>query len=515
MLAAFCRWRAEGGWGVSAVASALSLGALWEDSAAWRLLRAKNAPVIVAVLDAHFGGVERKLPVAELASLVDADVQELRFRAGLELPLSGQAYCEQWRSDGYLVRRPVGRSRQETYELSADAAKVIRFVMGLLKPRRSATQSRLDTIVDRVNKLALETDENVQRRRAALLQERERIDAQLAQLDAGQAPVVDSERALEQVADIVSLAQEIPEDFLRVRSDFEQISKRLHASIINSDAESEDILQDVFAGVDRIGQSPSGRSFSGFYSLLRNPELSEGMQDAIDAILEREFSADLPADERRFLRNLLGDFRQQGQETHTALTSFAHGLQRFVQSQSYQQDRLLKRELDSALGKLDAVFSAFPQPQRLAAPLQLSRVGMRSVARLKLNHPAASLTEPIGLAAAAEAPEVTLEQLRVAVRETEIDFVELVGNVNSVLAAWRAAPADAGAPGGAAPTVADVLARYPATQGIASVVGLLSLACEQGRPRAGGASEEVRWVSKAGCARKARVQALEFYQEVQ
>ena len=489
---------------MSSVSSFQDIGALAQDSAAWRLMRATNAPFVIAVLNEHLGGTQRRLPVAELVSLVEADIEELRFRTGMEFTRSAQAYCEQWRVDGYLIRRPVARTRQETYELSPDAAAVIRFVTSLLKPRRSATQSRLDTIVSRISKLALETDENLEHRRAALMEERARIDEQLAQLETGSLDPIDADRALEQVEDIISLAQEIPEDFLHVRADFERISQRLHASIVNGDDESEDILEDVFAGVDRIGQSPSGRSFKGFYQLLSDQELTDGVQDAIDAILDRDFANDLPADERRFLRSLLRDFRVQSQETQAVLTGFAYALQRFVQSQSYQQDRLLKQQLDRTLGMVHDVFAAQPVTRKADVPFARTAIGIRPISRLKLRHPADSRTEPLELAETEAAPVMTYEQLREAMRESEIDFAELTANVNRVIAGQRRG----------APSVGEVLDAFPATQGVASVVGLLSLAMEQGRARPDAEPETVRWITKEGRPRRARVQTLEFYQEV-
>lgn len=486
---------------------------LSEEDAAWRLIRSNNAPWVITVLNAHLGGTTHKLPVPELVSLVEEDIEELKLRnCDFELNRSAQDYCEQWRRDGYLERHTVPGSRQETYELSRGAATAIRFVMGLLKPRHSATQSRLDTIVDRINKLALETDENVEHRRKALLDERARIDEQLAQLEEGLIEPIADDRAYEQVEDIISLAEEIPEDFLHVRADFEQISKQLHESIINSDAESEEILGDVFAGVDRIGDSPSGRSFKGFYTLLRDQELSEGTQDSIDAILERGFTDDLPSDERSFLRNLLRDFLEQSQETNAVKTRLAYGLQRYVQEQGYQRDRALKQELDRALGMVHGLLEVYSVHQQLPEPLLLSSVSIRPISRLRLHRPSDLRVEPLSLDAGEAPPPMTYEQLREAARETEIDFDELVGNVNEALAWRRKAATPEQLP--ATPSIAEVLVDFPATQGVASVVGLMSLAMEQGRPREGTESETVHWVSRAGYARKANIQVFEFYREV-
>lgn len=57
-----------------------------------------------------------------------------------------------------------------------------------------------------------------------------------------------------------------------------------------------------------------------------------------------------------------------------------------------------------------------------------------------------------------------------------------------------------------------MLAAHPATQGIASVAGLMMLAADQGM-RAGGA-ETVCWRSKSGQMRKARIEKFLFTKEV-
>lgn len=495
---------------MSSVSNALELETLSDQSVAWRLLRAKNAPFVIAELSAHLGGETRRRPVSELVGCVESDLMELRMRADMDLPRSGQEYCEQWRSDGYLLRQLVPHSRIETYELSAGAATAIRFVQDLRHPRRSVTQSRLDTIVNRINKIALETDESVERHRQSLIEERARIDEQLERLEAGVLEPVDPSLALEGLEDVVALAREIPADFLHVRADFADINRQLHASIINGDADSNDILEDVFAGVDSIGQSPSGRSFNGFYALLRDDELLEGVQDSIDAILDREFSQGLPPAERQFLRNLLSDFRDQSRETSAVHTAFARALQHFVQTRSYQQERRLKRELDRALGSMHAALDTQPLRHKMRDPLLLTKVDISSVSKLRLCHPLESRVVPTDLSLTDEAPQRTWAQLREEARETDIDFKELTSNVNQELARGRAD--DGLAP--RAPSVAEVLEAHPATQGAASVVGLLSLAVEQGRPREGAPDEVVQWVTKAGHARSARIATLEFYQEV-
>lgn len=494
---------------MSVSADALKYQKLIDDHGALRLLRAANAPVVLAVLDNHLGGKTRRLPTFELANLVEADLEELRLRTSLELPRSAQAYCDQWRLEGFLVRKPSDQPKVETYELSAASLAALQFVKGLLEPQRVATHSRLSTIVDAIQKLARDTDDDVMRRKASLLAEREALDNALALLDEGIVDILDEERALEQARDIMDISQQIPADFLNVTADFEAINARLHASILNSDEESTRILEDVFAGVNHIQQSPSGRSFNGFFGLLRDPALTESVQAALDDILSRSFASSLKAEERHRLRNLLRDFLARSFEVHDVMTQFAQGLRRYVQEQSYQEQRHLKKLIDQTLALSHKLAATTPLNQNMETRLNLTYVRMRPVSRWQLHDPGLYRSEDKEENVPAPVPTLSLEDLRRIVRESEIDTKELVENVNSALADKRSS-----SPAGTIITPAEVLERFPATQGVASVVGLVGIAMQQGRLPEKQKTETVHWTRKDGLKYKASIPQFEFYQEV-
>lgn len=142
---------------VPAVAQVLELAQLVERDAAWKLLRADSAPVIAGLLGSHLGGDERRVDAEELYERIDADLERLRAQ-GMSLPLSAKGYCGEWRSAGFLVRRPSSEARGETLELSPDAIAGIRFLQGRAAPRSSATESRLASLAAQVHRLAIDTD---------------------------------------------------------------------------------------------------------------------------------------------------------------------------------------------------------------------------------------------------------------------------------------------------------------------------------------------------------------------
>lgn len=496
---------------LSMISTTIALQSLKDENVAWKLLRSKRAPMIIAILDSHFNGNVRRIPVPEFINLVDVDLDDLRFRTDIEITRSAEAYCEKWRRDGYLVRRPVVQSRQETYELSSGALMAIDYAKRLLQPHRTATQSRLGIIINQISSLALATDDNEERRRLALLEERERINRQLEALDHGHVEVLDPAKALEKTKEIVNLAREIPTDFAHVRNDFEQINLSLYDTIINYEPGHQDILADIFDGVNEISQSTSGQSFKGFYNLLRDAEMTESLQADIDEILDCDFASQLDSQERRFLRGLLQGFVDQSQEVNGVMTSFAHGLRRFVQSQNYQQERVLKQQLDRALGRAHRMMERYPCSLRMDESLDLTSVQIMPVSRWKLKNPAETQASAAERLPVADVVTISFEQLRAITRQTEIDFAELVQNVNDCLAERFKAPLQQGR--AISPvTLADVLENHPATQGLASIVGLVALAKEQGVALDG--TETLRWTTESGQRFRTHIPSLAFMKEV-
>lgn len=478
---------------MSALSQTHALTQLVEADATWRLLRADNAPVIAALISEHLGGEDRRLPTDELHERIDHDLDALRGH-GFALPLSGQGYCAEWRKAGFLSRRPAEEARGETYELAPGALAAIRFLEQLVAPRQTITESRLASIGVQLSQLAVETDPDATRRLEQLHAQRDRIDAQIERIYAGDLDTLDAARALERVRDILAQAEEIPSDFARVRAEFETLNRDLRSRIVESDDTQRTVLDEVFRGVDLISESDEGRSFAGFSALVLDPVVGSAFDDDIARVLDRDFAGELTISQRRYLRRFIGTLKEHSGEIHAVITAFARGLRRYVQSQDYQRDRVLRGLLRTALAVgVEAATHIKPyQPTTLR--LDLSAVALSSVGTIRLHDPAElDASAPIVEHVAGTAD---LEALRALARATEIDFAELVDNVNAVLAEMEQC------------TVRDVLERHPASQGVASVVGLLTLAANQGT--APGGVETVRWLGADKTARTADIPIYRF-----
>ena len=469
---------------MSSLHTALAAARLTVDSPAWVLLRGSNAASAVGMLGEHLGGETKRLLAPVLFERIDNDLDLLRDN-GFDLPQTAQGYCSDWVKNGILIRRAVEGTREETYELSDGALVAIRFVNQLVAPRASVTESRLTTILDRVHRLTVSTDPDASTRLAALRAERDRIDAEIDRVAAGEYEVLAAERAMEQARDILGLADEIPADFARVRAEMERINRDLRTRLIEQADSRGTVLDDIFRGVDHLAQSDAGRSFNGFFSLILDAEQATAFEDDVTDLLARDFARALAPAQSRLLRRLLPSLQDSSSEIHEVMTSFSRSLRRFVQSQELAEDREIHRLLQDTQRQALDLARKIPPYTRTTLELALTGVAFDSVSALTLHNPADHQTADDVVTHVGA--EVDWELLKQLARASEIDLAELRGYVNDAVHRRGSV------------TVAEVLDEHPATQGVASVVGLLVLADAHASPLEG--REPVRWSATSGTAR--------------
>lgn len=470
---------------------------LQAEDPAWALLRARNAPVAIAILDHHLGGDVRRISAPVLFERIEDDLEELRAH-GFDLPQTAQQYCAEWRTAGILIRRAAEEAREETLELSEGAFSAIRFVAQLATPRASVTESRLATVIERLRGLARDTDPDIGSRLAALEDERDRLDRQIQRVAAGDVDVLSPAQASERLLDILSLVEEVPADFARVRSELEALNRDLRERLIDQEGSRGAVLDDIFLGVDLLASSEAGRSFAGFYALLLNAERSVEFEDSVQGVLGRDFMGTVTAAQARKLRRIVPTLLDRSSEIHGVMTAFSRSLRRFVQSQEFQQDRIINRELRSALRLALATSETIKPYAKTNLTLDLASVPFDSVASLSLHNPGDFTASP-EIVEHEPAP-VDIEDLRALARASDIDLEELRSNVDAALETLTVA------------TIGEILAFRPATQGVASVVGLLVLAEQHGQRLPG--REDVLWDSARGVPRRGTVGRYLFNQKI-
>lgn len=464
----------------SVAGRAATLARLKGTSAGLQLLRKDSFAFTAAVLAERLGGAQRVRPAAEFLDLLDADLSALRDQ-GFDLPRTPQEYLADWVAAGIVVRRP-GEAREETVEVSASVQTTLRFIADLVTPRSAVTSSRLSNVADLLASLARDSDPDPTSYIDALRAERKRLDKEIAEAESGRYRPLSTSDALERLAEIMRLANEVPGDFARVRDDLEHLNKNLRERIVQQSGARGDVLDQVFSDVMSIDQSDAGRSFNAFYGLVLDPERANSVDDAVDAVLSRDFALTLTDAEVAALRRWLNTLQAESGQVRAVMTGLAASLRRFVESHAYREHRRLADALTKAnLALLEAMRQSRPQTQT-TYELELTSAPLSSITAWTLFDPNDTrIDRPVLLD---DDVPLDLEDLRARARLSEIDFDELRAAVFDVLT--RRSPV----------SISQVLDEHPATQGLASVIGLLVLAGVHGTRT--GDDEELHWMADGG-----------------
>ncbi|EWS81330.1 hypothetical protein BF93_17360 [Brachybacterium phenoliresistens] len=480
---------------MTGLSRALQNRELMEDSGPLRLLRTEHAPYTLGLLAEHLGGERRVRTAAELYDLLDADLEELRLH-GVDLPRTAQQYCATWVAQGFLTRRAARTERTEEFSLTEHAHAALRILDQVHAPRDAVTRSRLALLTDRLRALAQETDPDTARRIAALEAERQRIDQLIDSIRERGAEPLPQAQAVEAAEELYSLALDVPSDFTRVRGELERLHRKLRLDLVEHDGPQGEILDQLFLGVDAIEDSDAGRSFAAFHALLIDPVQEARFHEAVDALASRPFAATLGPERVLFLQSYLTRLQRDSHQVRQAMIDLSRSLREFVRSRQFEEFRALADRLRRPQ-RLGLAIAPHVRPHtRLGMELTLSTFTPRSVGQFRLLSPGESTAaDPLDLAPTAT---LDLEALRATIRESEIDLAELEAAVDAVLAEQPSA------------TIGEVLAAHPATQGLASVVGLVVLAQRHGEPvPEEGATELVTWQTRH-VTRAARLPTLRF-----
>ena len=480
----------------------------------WRLLAATKAPAVLAILQATFPAGDRRLPRSELIARVGAHLP-LLHDDGAEEPdepdaaeetegeprpgRSAAEYVDGWVREGYLTRRDDPQRTETTFEPSPATIDAIQFIASLEEHRPTTTESRLTLVVQQFERLAQETETDRDVRLADLQRRRERIEAEIRDLAEGELMLPSPEASTDRLRDILQIAAELSGDFLQYREDLRAVDLHLREQILSPEGSRGEILEQLLAGDDLLGQSSVGRTFTAFFRMLNDPVQTRTAQELVDRLLERDFARTLGRDEREKLANVFSDLYEPAQEVLDVKTELYRSLARFVRSQDFRQHRVLLETLQEAQGLALAQKDEVPTRAPFPLELDLSRVLMRSVSQHRLKDP----TDP-GAPAEAEVHDATslsVEVLADLVRTNDIDTVGLTASINEVRG--RSGQASIG----------DVLREKPAEQGLASVIGLMFLATSHAQEREG-STEIVSWRELDGHDYAAKVPSFYFLEDI-
>ncbi len=433
---------------------------LRDNSPAWRLLRADNAPLVLSFLHRVFVADNvRSISATELASRLDDELYAINQRhgerGGRSFPKPARAYLDDWAAPetGWLRKYYPDGTDEPHYDATPAVEKALQWLESLREREFVGTESRLKVIVELLRQIVFGTDPDPAGRLAELRRQRAAVDGQIAQLEAGELPMLDETAVRDRYQQFAGTARELLADFREVEENFRKLDRQLREKIAGWHGGKGELLDDVLGSRESIAGSDQGRSFQAFYGFL----LSQARQEELSSLLDRVHALAGIAERDARLRHIHYDWLDAAQRTQATVRQLSEQLRRFLDDQVWFENRRVIDILRSIEGRA----------------LELRETGNVPVT-MELDAPSPAIRLPLErpLYAPVQKARLSSDAVRDADEETDpaalfeqvyVDPEPLRGGVRQAL---RSQPQVG---------LAELVARYPLRQGVAELVTYLSL----------------------------------------
>ncbi len=445
---------------MSVVPTVNEIAWLRDNSPAWRLLRADNAPLVLSFLHQVFVADNvRSVSATELVSRLDDELYAVNQReseqGGRQFPKAAKAYLDDWAAPeaGWLRKYYPDGTDEPHYDATPAVEKALQWIQGLGEREFVGTESRLNVIFELLRQIAFGTEPDPAQRLAELRRQRQELDDQIARVQAGELPMLDETAVRDRYQQFAGTARELLADFREVDENFRKLDRQLREKIAGWHGGKGELLDDVLGSRESIAGSDQGKSFQAFYGFL----LSQARQEELSGLLDRVHALDDIIERDVRLRHVHYDWLDAAERTQATVRQLSEQLRRFLDDQVWFENRRvidILRSIEShalqlresrnvpVTTELDAPAPALrlPLERPLYAPVKKARIASDDV------RDADEKTDPTALF---EQVYVDPEPLRGSVRQAlrgqpQVGLAELVGH-------------------------------HPLTQGVAELVTYLSL----------------------------------------
>lgn len=460
---------------------------LWERHPAWRLLRARNAPLVLFFLGAFFvDGSRGAVSASELGAELDDLLFVIHRSEPERYPAAAASYLEAWADpeSAWLRRFYPGGSDEVHYEATPALEKAYRWAESLQQRSFVGTESRLQTLIELLRQIVHGAQTDPAARIAELERRRAAIDAELAEAHEGRFAILDDTALRDRYQQFSSTARELLSDFREVEENFRGLDRSAREKIAGWEGGKGELLEDLVVSRTDISASDQGRSFQAFYDFL----LSEQSQNELSELLAAMQSMPQISVEQR-LRRVHHDWADAAERTQQTVRSLSEQLRRFLEDQIWVENRRvmeLVRAVEAA-----AVAVRDDPPIRDVVGLQVDEAGVPLA--LPFERPLYDTQPDVAVDSLPSPQAVDESGYESLFGQHFVDTVRLAGNIRAVV------------PPRSAAALEDILSLYPVREGVAEILGYLALDEDDISVEVGGEQIEIDYDAPDGARRRVRM----------
>lgn len=429
---------------------------LREHHSAWRLLRASNAPLILSFLGAFF--IESNsgaTPAGRLVDALDDHLYEIHALDPSLYPREPIDYLEEWASPerGWLRKFYPLDSDEVHFDATPAVERAFRWVQELRGRSFVGTETRLHTLIELLRQIVHGTETDPEARLAELHRRKAAIEEEIQQVENNELDFLDETGVKERYLLFSATARELLSDFREVEENFRTLDRSAREQIATWSGSKGELLADLVASRADITTSDEGRSFQAFYDFLLSEDRQQELADLLTGVQD---TLKTEADARvRFIHH---DWAEAAERTQNTVRYLTEQLRRFLEDQVWVENR---RVLDLVRGVEQAAIAVRDVPPAdvellidtpgvpIALPLERPLYDPQPESKL------ISLLEPV----AAEPIDYTA-----LLEQRFVDTHRLAENIRNIV------------PPRSRADLTDVIELYPIEEGVAEILGYLTLA---------------------------------------
>lgn len=346
---------------------------LLNESVAWKLLRADNAPLILAFLaDLFSDGSE--IPFSRARIALDMELARCRELGIWETETTANAYLNQWIRSGWLREMDDMLTKTDASEIA------FRFCQGLDERGAGTTASHLRIVQEAVRDFAMALSPNPDDRVTLLEHKKMEIQKDIDMLRGGLVIHLSEVEQRERIREIYQLASVLTGDFRRVEDEIRQLDQELRIQIIQNGSNRGNILLSVMEKESLLATTDAGSAFEGFFHLLCDQNRSMELRDQLHSILNRPAAKYLSTEQQRFLGQLMRELNHESGRVFQIRRKTEEGLRTYIESGAAQENRAVSL----LLSKLERIAIALKEA---ACDLQISTDLFLPVGSVKISSP--------------------------------------------------------------------------------------------------------------------------------
>ncbi|WP_206192537.1 DUF3375 domain-containing protein [Scrofimicrobium canadense] len=434
-----------------------ALAHLRETSPAWKLLRVPNAPLVLGFLGDFF--IERHQGATPESTLVGA-LDEYLYAVHLvdeDLYTAGaQTYLDGWSEpdQGWLRKFYPSGSDEVHFDATSAVEKAYRWIEGIKTRAFIGTESRLHTLVGLLREMVHGAEEDPSIRMQDLQAQRQRIDEEIAKVEAGIMGRLEATNLRERYQLFMATSRDLMADFRAVEENFRDLDRATREMIAAWDGSKGELLADLVQSRSSIANSDEGRSFQSFHDFLLSSDRQEELSNLLAALTSIE-----DIDVARGVRTIHHDWAEGAERTQQTVRNLSEQLRSFLEDRVWLENRRVL-ELIRSIEKRALALREDPEAKPRAGMtidvpgVQISLPMARPLHTMRHDVSVDSLVEP------AVSEDIDLDSL---LSQRFVDTVRLANNIRTCL------------PPRSSAFLPEILDLFPVEEGVAELLGYLTI----------------------------------------